>query len=462
MRLTGTADEKLERLDQVHCFDDLGWRRCFTGWHEPLMPEGSGDYYAWPLLTDIFPWQHSGVEGKRTWPIAPDAETLQQRWNGLLISSDRSRALRETIDRRIDGIYADFRTGRKLDALAKLVEDAPCPALERYAYRSFDSQWLLADARLLARPRPPLWHGHGAEQVYLTSLLTTVLGSGPAATVCAHVPDRHHFRGSYGGKDVIPLWRDVDATEPNVTDGLLETVGSKLGCEVAPEDLFAYAYALLASPTYVDRFSEELTVPGPRLPLTKDPELFQSAVALGTQLIWRHTNGERFTSTDHTHGPVPQGSARCEKPIGETPDAYPDGFEYHETTQSLLVGAGCFAPVHPKVWEFSVSGFKVVRSWLSYRMRHGAGRKSSPLDDIRPARWTAQFTRELLELLWTLEATVNHHPALADLLDAITAGPTFTADELPQPPDQQRQAPKVERETRRSSGYSQTGLEQSG
>src|SRR5438034_2656167 len=44
------------------------------------------------------------------------------------------------------------------------------------------------------------------------------------------------------------------------------------------EDLFAYAYAVLATPTYVEHFSEELTVPGPRLPITSDPELFRDVV----------------------------------------------------------------------------------------------------------------------------------------------------------------------------------------
>ena len=29
-------------------------------------------------------------------------------------------------------------------------------------------------------------------------------------------------------------------------------------------------------------------------------------------------------------------------------------------------------------------------------MRKGAGKKSSPLDDIRPERWTSRFTTELL------------------------------------------------------------------
>lgn len=457
-RLTGTAEEKLARLDRVCGFDDLTWRPCFQGWHERLLPQGSGDYYAWPALTDLFPWQHSGVQAKRTWPIAPDSETLQRRWKALLVSPDRPSAFRETRDRHVDRTYEDFRTGKSLGALASLGADSPCPSVEPYGYRSFDRQWLIADSRLGDFIRPVLWRIHSDRQVYLTSLLTNVLGLGPAATVSAYVPDLHHFRGSFGGKDAIPLWRDADATEPNVTAELLAKLGEALGRSVAPTDLFAYAYALLASPAYADRFWEEIRDPGPRLPLTKDSDLFQRAITLGSDLIRLHTYGERFTRSEDGHGTVPQGSARCEKAVGETMGDYPAGFEYHETTRTLLVGAGRFAPVHPRVWEFSVSGFQVVRSWLSYRMRDGAGRKSSPLDKIRPARWTAQFTNELLELLWTLEATLDHYPALTDLLDAITAGPTFTADELPQPSAQQRQAPKIKRGAARSTGYAQTDL----
>ncbi len=456
-RLTGTADEKRTRLGKVRGFDDLDWQPCFEGWQQPLLPQGSGDYHAWPALTDVFPWQYSGVQGKRTWPIGPEAETLKRRWSALLAASDRRVALRATSQNQLDREASDLLTGLKLARLRDVPGGTDPANVVPYAYRSFDRQWLLADARLLDRPRPPLWRAHSNRQVYLTSLLTKVLGEGPSATVTGWIPDLDHFCNR-GGKDAIPLWRDADAIEPNVTDGLLTALESALGCEVVPEDLFAYAYALLASPAYVGRFSEELTVPGPRLPLTKDPGLFQRAVDLGSDLIWRHTYCQRFTGPGRGYGTVPQGTARCEKSVGEALEDYPKGFEYHETTRTLLVGAGRFAPVHPRVWEFSVSGFKVVQSWLSYRMRDGAGRRSSPLDEIRPARWTAQFTNELLELLWTLEATIDHYPALADLLDAITAGPTFTADELPQPSGQQRQAPKVERGARRGSGYAQTGL----
>jgi hypothetical protein len=66
-----------------------------------------------------------------------------------------------------------------------------------------------------------------------------------------------------------------------------------------------------------------------------------------------------------------------------------------------------FGPVAPEVWEFEISGLKAVQSWLGYRMKKRAGKKSSPLDDIRPERWTPKMTDELLELLWVLEATLD-------------------------------------------------------
>ncbi len=69
------------------------------------------------------------------------------------------------------------------------------------------------------------------------------------------------------------------------------------------------------------------------------------------------------------------------------------------------------------------------------------GRRSSPLDDIRPERWTAQFTTELLQLLWILEATVAGYSEQVDLLNAVLAGKLFTADELPDVPEQARRPP---------------------
>ena len=113
-----------------------------------------------------------------------------------------------------------------------------------------------------------------------------------------------------------------------------------------------------------------------------------------------------------------------------------------------------FSPVAPEVYEFEVSGLKVVQSWLKYRMKKGAGRKSSPLDHIRPARWTSQFTTELLELLWVLEATLDGYPEQERLLEAVVAGDCFQADELPPVPDAMRKPPSV----RKGDLFDMTGV----
>lgn len=75
-------------------------------------------------------------------------------------------------------------------------------------------------------------------------------------------------------------------------------------------------------------------------------------------------------------------------------------------------------------------------------MKKPAGRTSSPLDEIRPERWTIEITHELLELLWVLEATVAEKPYGADLLAHIVESELFEADKLPEPSEEERKSPR--------------------
>ena len=435
-RLEGTRAEKLAQLEAVTHLASLEWRDCPTEWHSPFLPVGTGDYYSWPELTDIFPWQHSGAQFKRTWPIATEPSALEARWRALVGAPLEGRRVlfRETRDRRVDGHYAPLRGDRHAPSVASLPRDAACPEVTRYARRALDRQWVLADTRLGDYLRLPLWNTRSPRQVYLTSLLTKVLGLGPAAMVSAHPPDMDHFSGR-GGKDVIPLWRDAEGTIANVTGGVLGVLNEALDLSVSPEDLFAYAYAVLASPAYVDRFSEELTLPGPRLPISRDADSFKTMADLGRKLIGWHTYGERFGDS------APQGTARNRTAVPTLSENYPETYRYDPDTRTLHVGEGAFEPVSPDVWGYSISGFRVVESWLGYRMRSSAGRSSSPLDDIRPERWSVDMTRELLELLWVLEATIGLWPALEERLIAIVQGPTFTAADFSPPTTDERSVP---------------------
>jgi hypothetical protein len=421
-RLEGTREEKLRALDSISSFASIDWEDCPDDQLAPFEPAGKGEYFRWPLLTDLMPWQHSGVQLKRTWPIAASKATLETRWRVLLLAKDRSTAFHGTGDREVDGTYrVSLAEGADFRPIAKLPTDAAVPPIVPYAYRSFDRRWIIADGRLMSRPRPVLWAARSDAQVYLTTSLSGPLGTGPAATACALIPDLHHFSGR-GAKDIVPLYRDPECEEPNIRPGLLDLVSKGHRRKVTPEDFLAYIYGVLAQPAFTSRYAEELATRELRVRITMDPALFAELRDVGATLLWLHTYGERYVPKGRPRGQVPKGDARCRKPVPGDKENYPETYEYIDVTKTLRVGAGAFAPVAPEVYNFEVSGLKVVQHWLDYRMREPKGKKSSPLDDIHPEKWTRDFTDELLELLWILEATIAEYPRQAKLLTRVAKG----------------------------------------
>ena len=438
-RVTGSTQTKLADLDNAASFENFLWTSCASDFDAPFQPIGVGRFFDWPRIIDLFPWQHTGAILYRTWPIAETKELLVERWKSLIGRSpeDKRAAFRESRDRKITRQYPVLTNpDLREPSIASLDSDSPDPSIAEYSFRTLDRQWVISDSRIGDFMRPELWRAQGDQQVYMVGLLVQLLGMGPAVSVCSAVPDQHHFRGSFGDRGVIPLWRDVSATQPNVTWGLLESISETHSSPVTAEQLFSYAYGILAQPAYVDRFWDELETPPPRLPITKDACLFQRVASHGARLVYLHTYGERFRSHGE-NGSVPQGLARCTKAVPV--EHYPESYCYDPIGQIIRVGDGEFGPVIPEVWNYSVSGLQVVKSWLDYRKLKPAGRKSSPLDDIRPERWV--FTTEFLELLWVLEATISLRPEGAALLDEVCASDIFSSEELPGPTDQQRQPP---------------------
>ena len=445
--IQGTREEKLAKLKKVQQFSDLTWQDCFQLPQEPFLPERAGNYFSWPLVTDLWPWQYSGTQWKRSWPIGETPEVLQARWRALTRAavSDRAKLLKQTPTCNVNRTALTFDRATELTSIITTQADSNAVTPVRYGWRTLDRHWCLPDGRLCDRPRAGLWATQSNSQVFMTTLLSGVLGVGPAASASAYVPDLHHFCGR-GAKDAIPLWRDALASQPNLPVQLLMELGSQLGLQVSADDFFAYTYAVLSAPDYVSTFSEELTVPGPRLPITTDATLYRQVIAHGRKLLWLHTYGERFVPVGEQSGRIPPGITKSVKGIPTAASAYPEKFSWVEDPDDrsngvLFVGEGRLAPVSRAVYEFSVSGYEVVQSWLAYRMTRRAGRKSSPLDDVRPTSWTVDMSHELRQLLWVVEATVAIQPELNRLLKEILAGNIVSGDQLTQPTANERCAP---------------------
>ena len=445
-RVSGGIDEKLAAMTRMaEAADPFAgdWRTAPTDWLDPFVPS-TGDA-AWddmPLLTDLFPWQQPGCKFGRTWPIAVTSEILEQRWKRFAGAKPEERPK----------LFVTASSGRtiqtKVTGLRRLSEvtssDGSQP-IRRYGFRSFDRQWAFEDPRMAKTESPSLWSSQSVKQLYFASLLTGHISEGPALTVSACVPDLHYFCGR-GGKDIIPLYRDAAASQPNLTAGVGRTIGMALG--LAPpgvEDVAAYTYALLAAHAYQARFAEALKTPGLRVPITADAALWQEAVAAGRELLWLHTYAERCV--DNAAGrpaEVPRVDGIGWTASVETMPETARDISYDPASGNLRVGDGIVSGVRPEVWDYQVSGMPVLRKWLGYRTRRGAGKaasSSSELDQIRPTEWADEWYDELLDLICVLTITLDWQDRLADLLDRVCEGPLVSAAAFPVPTAAERAVP---------------------
>lgn len=445
----GHRDDKFSALAKIR-LDDPGWTTCPTDWREPFLPESEGEWASFVPLEDLFLYNGSGVMPGRTWIIAPDSESLRYRWDALIQApaEEKEELFRPHLR---GGKPGDKHTkkvvkqglGRSPGNRTKIADElGACTEPICYGYRSFDRQWIIPDARLINQPNPNLWETHSERQVYLTVLTRSAPRSGPALTVTGLIPDLDHYKGSFGGR-VFPLWSDVKGEIPNLSPGLLDVLSERYGRSVTCEDAMAYIAGTAAHPAFTSRFCGELTKPGLRIPLTADNALFERAVAIGREVIWLHTFGDRFADPATGRKPGPPRLPKAASPRipadgaipGDAPD-FPDELRYDEGAQALHVGRGRVERVTPEMWSYEVSGKHVITQWFSYRKRYrtrpiiGDRRPPSSLKNIQPDGWLSEYTTELLNVLHVLGRLTALEPTQADLLEQICDGPMLSADAL--------------------------------
>ena len=442
----GHRSAKFEALAALK-LDTPGWVLCPSDGRAPFLPASTGAWAAHPALVDYFLYNGGGVQPKRVWLIAPDAQSLMLRWQRLIEAplEKKEELFHATLrggkpaDRHIRSVVHEALSGYSATPRPLIDETGPCAPPVRYGFRSFNRQWIIPDVRVITQPNSKLWDARSDRQLFITAFTEESPTNGPALTVTGLIPDFHHYKGSFGGR-VFPLWADAEATQPNLRPALLAHLSTTYGRPVTAEDLFAYIAAVAAHPAYIERFRKDLATPGLRIPLTADAATFVEAAALGRRVVWLHSFGERFADAGagRPAGPprlpperrpqVPTGGA-----IPTDSAGMPDAMIYDATAQCLHVGSGRIAPVSAAVWHYEVSGKQVLTQWFSYRRKTrerpiiGERRTPSPLGDIQPETWPAEYTTELLDLLNVLGLLVDPERDADALLERICAGPLMDA-----------------------------------
>lgn len=437
----GRREEKFAALAKLS-LHGAHWVDCPTGWREPFLPAATGAWATYPKLNDLFVYDGSGVMPGRTWIIAPDVQSLRDRWERLTSEKDLEKKEllfhpHEGGDKTASKPSKSGLEGHEFRSEPVKDDKKHVIAPVRYGFRSFDRQWIVPDARLINRPNPTLWNAYSSRQVHLTALERISPRSGPAITFTGHIPDLDHFHGR-GGR-VHLLWRDGNSSLPNIKPALLAHLAKVFAQAVKAEDVMSYLAAVMAHPAFTARFKADLVRPGLHVPLTADAKLFDEAVRLGSEVIWLHTYGERFVDdkAGRSKGPprLPKEKAPTVPAGGEIADL-PDSMDYNPATRRLMIGKGHVENVTPEMWNYEVSGKRVLWEWFSDRRKDrtkpiiGDKRPPSPLVQIQPDHWLPEYTSDLLDLLHVLGRLLALEGKQADLLERICAGPLRKADEL--------------------------------
>jgi predicted helicase len=291
-------------------------------------------------------------------------------------------------------------------------------------YRPFDVRYTVYDANVAVHRRERVTRHlvGGGNLAMLTSRMTKgetfkhvqVTRLVPEVICMSPVTSNNGF--------VFPLWLKADSPEPakrslfsggkrlNLGRDFLQKLGSRLGLEpagvvgvpgnLAPEDIFYYAYAIFYSPTYRSRYAEFLKNEFPRLPLTGCLELFYALARLGKDLVALHLMESPKLEQFMTKyiGPEDPEVVR----VGWSRDTV--WLDEASAKKGQIAEPGSIVGVPEAVWNFHIGGYQVCKKWLKDRK----GRRLSA-EDIAHYQRIIVALAETIRLMKAVDEIIEAH-----------------------------------------------------
>jgi predicted helicase len=339
----------------------------------PRQTQNLQAYQSWPSVTEIFPVNSVGIVTARDgFAIAFDKTELQNR----VLQFQNTQGLPDDV--LAQAYDLKDKPGWSLTAARKKVQ-ADANALNKIhpiLYRPFDVRYVFYHEAIIERSRPEVMrHMLAGKNLGLLVMRQVSLDEDYThALITSHIVDNRVFASAKGIALECPLYL-YPSTEtpdmfhqerkPNLAEWLLPKLSAAYGFTPTPEEVLAYIYAVLYSPTYRQNYAQELRTDFPRLPFTADGALFRQMAALGQQLIDLHllrhpsnTAGVKYQG---------QGSDLVEK------------VRYEAATGRVFINADkYFEGITPEMWEYQIGGYQVLEKYLK-------DRKGRRLDD--PVRY---------------------------------------------------------------------------
>jgi len=244
--------------------------------------------------------------------------------------------------------------------------------IKKYFYRPFDTRKIFWSKKYIDRSREPLSTSLLEKNLIIClSKNTTIEGQYSSVLVSDSLVDLkycEYSRGCY----FFPLYLYNFSNQQTLIDETRKHANlqfdniSSFSKEKNPEKILNYIYAVLYSNFYRQKYQEFLKIDFPRIPFTKNNELFEKLSRLGEQLILLHLmkSPELTDPIMKYKGP---GDSNVEKRL------------YDETTRRVYIkDLQYFENVDSDVWKYDIGGYQVLDKWLKDRVG-----KALSAEDIR-------------------------------------------------------------------------------
>ena len=328
----------------------------------PRDTENARAYLSWPQIAEIFPIHSVGVVTARDgFAIAFEKRELHNR----ILQFQNIERLPDDVLKQAYGLKD--KPGWSLAKARQTVqrETEAQRRIHPILYRPFDVRYVFYHEAVIERPRAEVMHHMLAgENLALITHKREELDVAWAHALVTNLITEHGVTSSKTTNYHFPVYLYQDGTKqelrpqrkPNLADWLLPKLRAAYGFRPSPEQVLAYIYAVLYSPTYRQKYTQELRVDFPRVPLTADADVFRQMAELGRRLIALHL----------------LDSSELDPPVAKYQGAGTnDGIErlrYDEAQQRVYINSDkYFEGVGPEMWNYQIGGYQVLAKYLKDR-----------------------------------------------------------------------------------------------
>ena len=328
-------------------------------------------YNKYPRITEIFPINSVGVVTSRDdFVIDFDRQSLEGRIKVFRDEGLSDEAIIQAFQLKDKANWKLTKTREKVSKDDKWRE-----AITQILYRPFDIQWIFYHDAVIERPRKEVMRHMMKENLGLITVRQVAEGVFNHAFVTNAIIESRITLSNKGIGFLFPLYlypakgdmfsfQEAQERKPNLNPKLVKSLAEAYGKQPTPEEIFYYIYGVLCSNSYRNKYAEFLKIDFPRVPFTKDYELFNAMGKYGKQLVGLH-----LLKSAGLNNPIAKfqgsGDYHVERPRYNEKRVYINSDQY-------------FEGIEREVWEYQIGGYQVLDKWLKDRK----GRNLS-LEDIK-------------------------------------------------------------------------------